>query len=107
METNPQSAVNPPKGEKKFNSTIEWLLDKIESYLKKNAATGLTDASFGWASIKDTGLVDRLRSGGDVTTRKLDALIRYMSNSNSKEKDNIDGKQSKRQKTSQKGKEAK
>ncbi len=88
MSNKPLSAVTPPAVEKKFASTLEWLVDRINSFLKMNK--GLTEASFGWAAIKDTGLVERLRNGGDVTTRKLDALVRFMSNPHKKENPDVD-----------------
>ncbi len=100
MSTKPLPAGKPPKAEKKFASTLEWLIHQIDQYLKINP--GVTEAAFGWAAIKDTGLVERLREGGDVTTRKFDALVRYMSNPHSKENGN--GNQSKAQKV---GKESK
>ncbi len=66
--------------EKKPSSTREWLLQQVEAHLARNP--GLDPESFGWRSVKDSSLVDRLRAGKDVTTRKLDALIAYMANPN-------------------------
>lgn len=89
MTTKPTKTAT---GEQKFTSTLEWLLAQIEAYLKKNPH--LTPAGFGWVAIRDTSVVERLRQGKDVTTRKFDALVRYMSNPNQK-KEISDGKQSK------------
>lgn len=71
---------------KKFSSSIEWLLDQIEQFLKANASAGLTAEGFGWKAIGDPSLVKRLRQGGDVTTRKMDKIIRYLENPNQTEK---------------------
>jgi len=68
---------------KKYTSTREWLLDKIEEYLERNPH--LSESVFGYQAVKDWGVVERLRAGGDVSTRKLDAFIAYMANPNSKE----------------------
>lgn len=76
------------KTQKKPESTREYLLMRIEDFLTKNP--NVDAEAFGWAAIKDCSLVERLRAGGDVTTRKLDAIIRFMSNLNKKE--SLDGK---------------
>lgn len=65
------------KHQKKAKSTRAALLDMIEAYLAANPA--VTPEAFGWSAIKDTRLVGRLREGGDCTTAKLDAIIRYLS----------------------------
>ena len=70
-------------------STLEWLRGRVEAYLAQNPH--ITLACFGRASVGDTGLVERLRNGGDVTTRKLDALIKYMGTP--KQKETKDGKE--------------
>jgi len=54
------------------------LLELIDAFLAKNPRT--TPEGFGWQAIGDSTLVLRLRNGGDVTTAKMDAVIRYMSN---------------------------
>jgi hypothetical protein len=66
--------------EKKYSSTREWLLAKVEEFLVNNPH--LDPESFGWKSVRDTSIVSRLRVGKDVTTRKLDMLIAYMANPN-------------------------
>lgn len=66
--------------ETKPKSTREWLLLQVEAFLKNNPH--IDPESFGWRSVKDSSLVDRLRAGKDVTTRKLDMLIAYMANPN-------------------------
>lgn len=58
-------------------STVGALLQMIEAYLAANPK--VTPEAFGWAAIKDSYLVTRLRNGGDITTRKLDAIIKYLS----------------------------
>lgn len=65
---------------KKPVSTVEWLIEQIDVFLTNNAP--MSEESFGWHAIKDTSLVGRLRSGGDVTTRKLDRIIAYLHNPN-------------------------
>ena len=56
----------------------------IEAYLAaankgcSKDAPRVTAEAFGWAAIKDSKLVKRLRDGGDVTTGKLDAVIKYL-----------------------------
>lgn len=65
---------------KKYATTQEWLLDQIEQHLARN--THLTPESLGWRAIRDSSLVDRLRAGGDVTTRKMDKIIAYIANPN-------------------------
>lgn len=67
---------------KKYTSTREWLLDQIETHLKRNPH--LSAPVFGFQAVKDWGVVERLRAGGDVSTRKLDAFIAYMANPNQK-----------------------
>lgn len=56
------------------------LLSKIDEYLGKNP--GMTEEGFGWVTIKDTRLVPRLRAGGDLSTRKLDAVLIFFHNQN-------------------------
>lgn len=59
-------------------TTISWLLYTVNSFLSMHP--DMSPETFGWQAIKDTSLVERLRSGGDVTTRKLDAIISYIHN---------------------------
>jgi len=61
-------------------STIGWLLGQIEQFLTNNPT--LTAENFGWRCCRDTSLVARLREGGDVTTRKMDAIIAFLANPN-------------------------
>lgn len=56
-------------------STKAKLLAAIETFIK---AKGMTPESFGWAAIKDSYLVERLKNGGDITTGKADAILRYI-----------------------------
>ncbi len=61
------------------NTTRGTLLVMVEQHL--DAAGINTDegaAGFGWAAIKDSRLVDRLRNGGDITTAKLDDVVKYL-----------------------------
>ena len=67
---------------KQYSSSIEWLLAQIDSYLSENQ--DVTPECFGWRAMRDTKLVDRLRNGGDITTRKMDKVIRYLANPNHK-----------------------
>lgn len=66
--------------EKKFATTREWLIYRIDEFLENNPH--ITAECFGWRAIQDTKLVGRLRAGSDVTTRKLDRIIAYMGNPN-------------------------
>lgn len=63
---------------KQYNSSIEWLLDRIDEHLASRPS--VTPECFGWRSIRDTKLVGRLRAGGDLTTRKMDRVIQYLRN---------------------------
>jgi hypothetical protein len=67
----------PDIKEKKHGSTREWLTARVSDFLKKNPK--ITPEQFGWLAIRDASLVGRLKKGGDVTTRKLDDIIRFMS----------------------------
>lgn len=58
----------------------------IEAYLAANPK--VTPEGFGWAAIRDSYLVTRLREGGDITTKKLDAVIAYLSQFNKGRKEN-------------------
>jgi hypothetical protein len=51
------------------------LLGEIEAFL---AETGMAATTFGQRSIRDWTLVDRLRVGGDVTTRKAETIRAFM-----------------------------
>lgn len=64
-------------------STLEFLNIKIEQFLAQNPH--IPAPTFGKVSAGDTNLVRRLRDGCDVSTRKLDAILRYMSDPNKKE----------------------
>jgi len=64
------------------NSTKEVLLEKIDKFIATN---DISEATFGKLTINDTGLVNRLRSGGDITTTKLDAILRFLTNPNQNE----------------------
>ena len=68
---------HPKKTLKKPASTREALLGMIEQYLAANPK--VTPEAFGWAAIKDSKLVPRLRNAGDITTGKLDATLKYLS----------------------------
>ena len=76
----------PTKKTSQATTTRGKLLELIEAYLaaaNKGCpadAPRLTPEAFGWAAIKDSYLVTRLRNGGDITTGKLDAVIKYLSN---------------------------
>jgi hypothetical protein len=65
-----------PTEEKYASSTTKKLVSVIDAFLKKNAT--VTEEHFGWMTIRDTKLVSRLRGGGDITTRKLDIILRFL-----------------------------
>lgn len=73
-----------------IQSTREALLARIDQFLEDHP--DISPNQFGAWSIGDSGLVDRLRKGGDVTTGKLDQILRYLMNpikpSNSRSKRN-------------------
>jgi len=78
------SAPPKPPVKEPATSTRKALLQMIESYLAANPK--VTAEAFGWAAIKDSKLVARLRKDGDITTGKLDATLKYLSQFNKKEK---------------------
>lgn len=51
------------------------LLAEIESFL---AETGMAATTFGQRTVRDWRLLERLRGGGDVTTRKAEAIRAFM-----------------------------
>ena len=57
------------------------LLDEIEAFLDE---AGMAPATFGNRSIRDWRLVERLREGGDVTTRKAEAIRAFMASPQSR-----------------------
>lgn len=59
-------------------TTKTYLLRDIDKYLE--ARPYVTEESFGWFSVGDSSLVARLRSGKDITTRKLDKILLYLHN---------------------------
>lgn len=63
---------------KKYASTREALLDRIEVFLGKNPHC--SETLFGWYAVQDSSLVARLRDGKDVTTAKLDAILKFIAN---------------------------
>lgn len=60
---------------KKYTSSLEWVIDQIDTFLA--AHPEINAARFGHLVLKDTGLVSRLKAGGDITTRKLDTIRRF------------------------------
>lgn len=80
--------------EPQFTSTLEALCYHIDKFLAANPH--VSEESFGWFSIKEPGLVKRLRNGRDITTRKLDAVIAYMRNPANTKKDLRNGTTKKR-----------
>lgn len=67
---------NPQKPE--FKTTIAALLYHVEQFLEANPH--IDEGSFGWFSCKQSNLLERLRGGGDITTRQLDRILAYMQN---------------------------
>lgn len=51
------------------------LLAEIEAFLKE---TGMAATTFGEQAIRDWTLVERLRKGGDLTTRKAERVRAFM-----------------------------
>lgn len=61
-----------------FTSTREAVLWDIERFLEANPH--ISAESFGWFSVRQVGVVKRLRAGKDITTRNLDGIIAYLQN---------------------------
>lgn len=59
-----------------YPSTIEWLKAKIDEFLVLHP--DMSERTFGWRTLKESGLVDRLHAGGDITTAKMDSIIAFM-----------------------------
>lgn len=59
-----------------MQSTREMLLDALNKALEANPS--LTKAGLGHQAIGDTNLFRRLENGGDITTRKLDAIMAFL-----------------------------
>lgn len=57
-------------------TTQACLLTAVNEYLETHPE--MTAESFGWYAIGDSSLVARLRSGKDVTTRKLDKILAFI-----------------------------
>jgi len=55
---------------------VKWLIMAIDTFQSYN--TGLSDETLGWKSIGDSSVVGRLRSGGDVTTKKYEDLRDFL-----------------------------
>ncbi len=73
------AAMNQPNPQETARkTTIESLLDHIDQFLEANPH--ITEESFGWFSCKQSNLLERLRDGGDITTRRLDSIIAFMAN---------------------------
>lgn len=61
-----------------FESTIENVLYDLEQFCKANPY--VTEEQVGWFCLKQRNLMERLRGGGDITTRKLDKVLRWLKN---------------------------
>jgi hypothetical protein len=59
-------------------TTRDCLLKDIAKYLDEHPT--MTSESFGWFAVGDSSLVARLKTGKDITTRKLDKILAYMYN---------------------------
>jgi hypothetical protein len=67
-------------------TTRSVLLEKIEAFLCATSDYGQAlpnkrewlERNFGWKVIGDVKLIDRLRTGGDITTRKLDKILKHI-----------------------------
>jgi hypothetical protein len=64
----------------KYRTSRELLLSMIERYLEAHPEK--SHQSFGWAATRDSGLVERLRQGKDVTTRVMDNVLHYLEKNN-------------------------
>jgi len=53
----------------------QQLLCEIENFL---ARAGMAETTFGQKSVRDTKLIQRLRSGGSVTLRTAEKVRRFM-----------------------------
>lgn len=58
------------------NSTRAMLIRRIEEFLAKNPQ--YTPESFGWEAKRDSGLLKRLKSGGDITTSGMDKVLDFI-----------------------------
>lgn len=56
-------------------STRDRLLHDIERFVER---TGITARTFGKRAVNDNRLVERLRSGLDVTTQTMDSCYEFM-----------------------------
>ena len=59
-------------------STIEVVLARLEAFAKANPH--LDEEQIGWFALKEPGVMERLRRGGDIGTRKLDAVLAWLNN---------------------------
>lgn len=73
-------------------SAHDSLVKEIERFLR---ATGMEETIFGHRVQREWRLVERLRSGGDVTTRTAEKIRDYMANY-----DKLDGQATKSRRTS-------
>ena len=69
----------------KHDSSRDMLLAMIEEFLAERPFK--THQSFGWAATRDSGLVQRLREGKDVTTRVMDNVLSYINQQNGETND--------------------
>jgi hypothetical protein len=60
-----------------FNSTIEAVLARVDIYLELHPE--IDEGSFGWYACGDSALIPRLRKGGDITTKRLDMIMKFLS----------------------------
>lgn len=72
--------TKPTKTPAKAQRSRDVLLAMIEQHLA--TYVNVTPEGFGWAAIKDTRLVPRLRDGGDITTGKMDDVLLYLAKFN-------------------------
>lgn len=65
-------------------STRAALLEQIEIFLAANPTVSAT--GFGWLACENTGLVERLRNGGDTNTENLDRCLDFLQNPHQRRK---------------------
>lgn len=67
------------KEEVTFKNTSDWLLYNLEQFIKANEhLPWVTEEAIGWAAIRDSALMERLRGGGTVMVSKMDAILAYL-----------------------------
>ncbi len=62
-----------------FYSTRDWIIANVDAFLDANVESGWMDEeALGWAACEYSGLVRRLKDGGDIRTYQMEQLLAYM-----------------------------